>query len=317
MILRKILNKSSFLCILVLFFLIIIFMIPSYAQDLEPKGVSISPVTFELNSDPGDVLTNQIKIYNPTEFPQTVKIKVEDFTPVGEEGQVILEEPDSENSTYSIASWTSVSPESFTLEPRDQQLVTFVINVPPNAEPGGHYGSIVAMVSGGTIGATGTSVETKRGALILLRISGKVTEEIIINTFSTKSFQEYGPIDFDLKFENTGNVHVRPAGFITITDMFGKQVAEIEIPQNNVIPGAIRTAGTTWEEKNLTGRYTATVVANFGATSKQTVISVTTFTVLPWKQALIICVIVLIILIIIIKSRKRITEALKVLFGKK
>ena len=286
---------------------------PTKAQD--ETGLSISPVVFELNVDPGDTLTNQVKIYNPTEFPQTVKMKVEDFSPVGEEGEVMLDEPD-ENSTYSLASWTTVSPETFTIGARDQQIVDFTIQVPTNGEPGGHYGSIVAMISGGSTEATGTTLSSKRGALVLLRVSGQIEEKLLVDTFQTEGFSEYGPVDFDLKFKNEGNVHTRPAGFITITNMFGEQVAEIEIPQNNVIPDAIRQAGTTWNKKNLTGRYTATLVASYGSSNKETITAVTTFTVFPWKKGLIFGIGFIAFAFILFKSKSRISRAVKVLIGK-
>jgi len=139
---------------------------------------------------------------------------------------------------------------------------------------------------------------------------------LVVNTFETKSLQEYGPIEFSVKFENMGNVHVIPAGFVTITDTFGRKVAELEIPQNNVIPEAIRKSNTTWEEKNLTGRYIATLVANYGSAEKETITAVTTFTVFPWKKGLLIGGILLIFIIIFIRARKRILLATKVLLGK-
>ena len=289
---------------------------PTVAENGQESGLSISPVVFEINSDQGDTLINQVKIYNPTDFPQNVKMQVEDFTPVGEEGQVVLDQPGKENSTYSLTSWTTVSPTEFVIDSKQQQVVNFTINVPQNGEPGGHYGSIVAAISGGKAQMTGSVTGTKRGSLILLRVSGNITEDVVIDTFEAKDFQEYGPVDFNLKFKNIGNVHVRPAGFITITDQFGKQVAQLDIPRNNVIPNAIRQAGTTWEEKNLMGRYTATMVANYGATSKQTVTSVITFTVFPWKKGLVVGTVILVFLLVLAKSRKRISLALKVLMGK-
>lgn len=286
------------------------------AQD--QQGLSISPVVFEINSDPGDTLTNQLKIYNPTEYAQNVKMKVEDFTPIGEEGQVALEEPSDENATYSLAKWTTVSPSEFILASKEQKIVTFAITVPQNGEPGGHYGSIVAQLSGPAEQAGGSGVTSKRGALILLRVSGNIREEVLIKSFeSTKKFQEYGPVQLDLRFENTGNVHLKPAGFIIITDIFGKQVAQIEIPQNNVIPAAVRRAETTWEEKNLVGYYTASVVATYGNTSKETITAVTTFTVFPWKKGIVVGLILVVLIFILIRSRRRIGLALKVLLGKR
>ena len=285
------------------------------AQNSNESGLSISPVVFELNSDPGDTLTNQVKIYNPTENSLQVKMKIEDFTPVGEEGQVILQEP-GENTTYSLAGWTTVSPSSFTIQPEQQQLVTFTIGVPQNGEPGGHYGSIVATLSGGANQTTGSTVGSELGALILLRVSGNVKEEIVVNTFSTASFKETGPIDFEIKFENTGNVHVKPAGFVSITDMLGQEVALFEIPQKNVIPGAVREANASWGETRLFGRYTATLIVNYGNEGKQTVTEVFSFIVFPWKTVLIVLALVAVIIAFLFYFRKRISKAFKVLVGK-
>ena len=103
---------------------------------------------------------------------------------------------------------------------------------------------------------------------------------------------------------------------VIITDMFGKQVAQLDIPQNNVIPEAIRKADATWKEKSLFGRYTATVVANYGTSNKQSITAVTNFTVFPWKKALLIGGIILILLIILIRSRERLKRAFHVLIGK-
>lgn len=286
---------------------------PIFSQD--EAALSISPVVFELNANPGDTVSNQIKIYNPTEFALSVNMTAEDFTPVGEEGNVVLTEAE-DNSTFSIASWTTISPAEFIIKPEEQVIVSYTIVVPEDGEPGGHYGSIVAALSGGIQEVSGSSVASKRGSLVLLRIAGNVEEKIRVNTFDTASFSEYGPVDFSLKFENVGNVHVRPAGFITITDMFGKQVAEIEIPQNNVIPNAIRQADVKWDEENLIGKYTATVVANYGATSKQVVTDVVTFTVFPWKIILLYSVGIILFIAILFKLRHRLKKAFKVLLGK-
>lgn len=308
-------KKSRIVLILIaLLGLLLIQRSLSFAQSTQ-SGLSISPVVFELNSAAGDTVTSQIKIYNPTQFPQSVDMVIEDFTPVGEEGDVVLAEAD-DDSTYSLAAWATITPSQFVLRPEEQQIVTFTINVPTNAEPGGHYGSIVASLSGGTENVSGSSVGSKRGSLLLLRVAGDINEDISIDTFSVDSFQEYGPVDFELKFKNDGNVHLKPAGFITIVDTFGNQVAQVSIPQNNVIPDAIRQANTTWEEENLMGRYTATVVVTYGNSAKQTITDVVTFTVFPWKTALMYIGGLTAFSLLIYASRKRLAAAFKVLMGK-
>ena len=276
------------------------------------RGLSISPLTFELTANPGDVLINKLKVYNHTDSIVGVKMEVEDFTVAGEMGEVRIEPAETE--AYSLARWVTTEPTEFTLEPREQKFVDFTINVPENAEPGGHYGSVLATTTG-VIGEeiVGPAVVQKVGALALLTVSGEVKEELIVKDFSCPSFLEYGPVNFIIRFENTGTVHVRPKGFVTIADWRGKKAADITFPQNNVIPGAIRKIETSWKKKWLAGRYTATLVGSYGTTNVPFNPPIITFWVFPWKIALAVFLGILVVLIFFYKTRKRWKIALKIL----
>ena len=61
--------------------------------------------------------------------------------------------------------------------------------------------------------------------------------------------------------------------------MFGKKAAELPLTEANVLPGAFRAIRTTWAGVPI-GRYTATVVANYGQ-SNQKIAASTSFTVVP------------------------------------
>ena len=275
-------------------------------------GISVSPLTFELTANPGDILTNTIKIYNPTNNIISIKMETEDFKPVGETGQVIVE-PETE-ITYSLKRWIKTIPIEFTLEPKEQKFVDFEISVPENAEPGGKYGSILASTTGMVgEGVTGTAVAQKVGALLLLTVSGPVQENLTIKDFIAPSFLEYGPVPFIIRFENTGTVHVRPRGFVTITNWSGKKVADVEFPQLNVIPEAIRKVETTWQNKWLFGRYTAMLVGSYGTSNLPFNPPVLIFWAFPWKIALGIFLALLLIIVFFYKTRKRWQLALKIL----
>ena len=276
------------------------------------SGLSISPLTFELTANPGDLLENKIRIYNPTDSAVAVKMEIEDFTVSGETGQVIIEPAETE--TYSLARWVQVSPETFTLEPAEQKIVDFIINVPADAEPGGHYGSLLATTAG-VIGenVTGAGVAQKVGSLLLLSVSGAVNENLQVKDFSAPKFLEYGPIKFAMRFENTGTVHVRPKGFITITNWRGKKVADVEFAQKNVIPGATRAVEATWNRKVLFGKYTATLVGSYGVSNTPLEPYVISFWVIPWKIAGGAGFALLLILIFFFFTRKRWGRALKIL----
>ena len=278
-------------------------------------GVTISPLTFELTANPGDVVNNQIKIYNPTDKIVSIKVEAEDFRAVGEEGKVVTTSESDEDTTYSLRKWIVIVPTEFTLESGKEKIVDFIIKVPENAEPGGKYGSILAGITGSiSDGGTGAAIATKTGALVLLMVSGDLNEELIVSDFSAPSFLEYGPVSFEIKFENTGTVHVRPRGFIVVTDLFGKKVAELEFSQKNVLPGAIRKNEAEWDIKWLFGKYTATVVGNYGTGNIPFETRVITFWVLPWKLMLGVSLVLLFITVFFIKTKKRWKMALGILF---
>ena len=277
------------------------------------QGLSISPLTFELTANPGDVLTNKLKVYNPSSSAIIVKMEAEDFKAVGETGKVVV--APEENITYSLKRWVRIEPAEFTLEPKEQKFVDFIIEVPGNAEPGGKYGSVLA-TTGGVMGdkLTGTTIAQKVGALLLLTISGPVQESLTVKEFSAPHFLEYGPVPFLIRFENIGTVHVRPRGFVTITDWRGKKVADVEFPQMNVIPNAVRKVEAKWDCKWLFGRYTATLVGSYGTANLPFEPPVLTFWVFPWKIALGIFSIILLVLIFFFLTRRRWKLAMKVLF---
>ena len=288
--------------------LIGLFVGPLISAQEQKIGLTISPLTFELTANPGDTLENKIKVSNPTASIMSVKMEAEDFTASGELGQVIVEE--TENITYSLKRWVKTDPVEFTLKPDESKFVTFVINVPKNAEPGGKYGSVLASITGiEGPKVSGATIIQKVGALVLLSVSGKIREEINVKEFSAPKFSEYGPINFIIRFENTGTVHVRPRGFVTITNIFGKKVVDVEFPQQNVIPGAIRRVEAKWNRFWIWGgRYQANLVGSYG--SENTPISaVTTFWVIPWKVYLGIVIAFALIIYLIVRARKKIKKA--------
>lgn len=283
-----------------------------HAQEEMSTGVTVSPVHFEFSANPGDKLENKLQVLNPTENTISVKMEVEDFVTYGEEGEVRIQE--TEDETYSLKKWVKTTPNEFTLKPKESKLVTFTVNIPKNAEPGGKYGSILATMSGlaGEEGA-GLGIAQKVGALLLLSVSGRIEEKIEVKEFSTPNFREYGPINFTIRFENTGTVHVRPRGSVTINNIFGHKVADVEFPQQNVIPGAIRKNETTWNQNWLWGvRYTATLVGSYGS-QNSTISSVISFWVFPWKIWLVILLVLVIVIYFIVRTRRKIKRAEEIL----
>jgi len=275
------------------------------------EAISLSPLTFELTANPGETVTNVLKVTNTDAFPVGVVIDVDDFRAIGEEGQVTLTDP-SEDLTYSLARWVTVNPSSFILDPNAVKSVQFTINIPIDAEPGGHYGSVLAAIraTGGNTG--GVSIAQKVGSLLLMNVAGEVKEDLRIVELSAAPFSEYGPVDIVSRFENNGSVHVKPRGFILIENIFGRETDKLELPQKNVLPRSIRRIEVPWGDRYMFGKYQATLTAIYGSTNSP-ISAVTTFWVIPWKIAGAVLLGLLILLTILIRGRKRFGLAIKIL----
>lgn len=284
-----------------------------HAQESGDKTITVIPPRFELFANPGDSLTELVRIRNESDFPVTYTIVVEDFSASGEEGHVVLEEEGTE--TFSLASWIEPETRDIVLQPQEERSFTFSINVPRDAEPGGHYASV--LFQSGSDPVPGAANVTQRvGTLVLLRVSGNVTEQAVIETFEAPNYSQSGPVPFTLRLRNDGNTHIRPQGTIIITNLFGQKVQEVPLQGANVLPGAIRKMDqTVWDQENIIGHFTATLVATYGQQNLP-LTAATKFTVISPTAIILISVIGvagLFFLISLISGRSRLLKALKVM----
>ncbi len=171
-------------------------------------------------------------------------------------------------------------------------------------------------------GQTGAAFTQRVGTLVLLTVPGEMKEELVISDFrkgriykdrgfEAKIYFEYGPVYFQAKFENRGTVHIRPVSQIVITDIFGRTVADLRLPQNNVLPNSTRKFEVPLEKKWLwVGRYTATLVGTYGRGNNSLEPAVINFWAFPWK----IGAGIVVVLIFFILTRRRWITAFKILF---
>lgn len=273
-------------------------------------GLAVTPPTFELNGNPGDNIKNTVRLDNMHTYPVEIAVDLRNFTAIGEEGAVGLTE---EQTSFSLASWIEVTPRTITLAPKTSQYFTFNIKVPLNAEPGGHFGSLIfRTIPTEKLEGSGASLAQEIGALVLLRIAGETVEQASIDSFiTTKTIFETGPVSFVIRLKNQGNVHTKPTGNIIITNMLGSQVGSISVDPKNVLPGATRKLEAVWDTKWRLGRYSATYTA---VLSDQTTRSATTtFTIIPYRVLGLALVTIIVLILILKKYQKRLTLAWKIL----
>lgn len=284
-----------------------------------PSGLQVSPAIVEINAERGKTYEIKIRITNNTVTDINYYANVNDFRAKDETGNPELITDNTAPSSASIVKWIEpIAP--FMLNPNQAKEIIAKMVVPNDAEPGGHYGVIKFGNQPPSIAQTGASLTASAGPLLLVRVDGVIKENLTVTDFYAQrkdkkaTVFENGPVVFVERLTNSGSVHVRPSGSILVSDMFGRQIAELNIndKKGNVLPNSTRRFDQSLNRKWMFGRYTAKMVLSYG-TSGGALDSVITFWVIPYKLiALAILILVLIIFLFkkaLNRYKKKIVES--------
>jgi hypothetical protein len=279
----------------------------------EQVTLSLSPQTFDISANPGETVSNSFKIVNGSDEPIVLGATIKNFNVSGEDGGVALTE---EETNFSVADWIDVDPMNVTIDARGSQVFDFVISVPASAEPGSHFGAIILKSENVDLNPTGPSVAQEIGPLILVKVAGDVTEEATIDSFgSTAAVWTKSPIELETRVKNSGNVHFKPRGTITIKNMFGSEVTTINLQEQNILPDSVRRLVDEWDPGVFAfGRYTADLSLVYGEENVILTAS-TAFFVFPLLST-VLALGGVVLLVVIVKGRHRLAEAGRALSGR-
>lgn len=287
--------------------------LPSAPPAAGPDIVSTtaSPPRLELEALPGTTLQETLKITNASPTEQAYQVKFTDFIVKDNQGTPVAV-TEKVSGRWSLASWLTVKPAKLLLTPGQTATVNLLISVPKDALPGGHYAIVTySPLAGGTLGQAkqgvggGSAIEPKVGTLIYFNVIGDVTEAANLKEFKVdKKFAYYGPINLFAEIENLGDVHIRPQGTVSVTNLLNDVIFSQNLEEKNIFPFASRTYDLTVPGKWRLGRYAARLEATAGS-SQLPLHGLIYFWIVPVKEiSLIAGALIIIILIIILKKRQ-------------
>ena len=286
------------------------------------SAIGISPVIYDdIAIDPGEMIIKEMEVMNNTDLPDTYYFYAKNFVPDGEEGNMTFRD---RSDNVGLASWIVPEIDKMEFKAWEVKKIKFAINVPDNAEPGGHYAAFfTAKQPYDQTQASGVGLGSEVGLLLLVRVNGEVVENSNVKEFGVvkeKSAFNRLPQTFFSRIENNGSVHFKPTGTIKITNLFGRKAAEI--PANpiggNVLPHSIRRLESTWVKDSkavvgktfmseLTNEWNNFAIGRYKAelnmlwsTQQPALTATTTFWVFPW-HVMLVALLLLIVLIIILK----------------
>ena len=276
------------------------------------EGLSaIPPRLEEVKVKADGVITKTIKVRNESNQDKTITVSIEDFVVNDDKGTPTIVSSSKEDNRWAASSWLTVTPSNIKIKGGETKSLLLTITPPANALPGGHYAMIVYTpeISGTLNESTGASIQTKVGTLVYITIPGDIKQNAQVKNFSAPSFSEFGPISFKSTIQNLSDIHIKPAGNIAITNMFGLKTTNIKFNDPgdagvNIFPGKNRDFTNELNKKWLFGRYKAELQAAYG-TAGGVATAAIFFWVIPWRFLILLATAITIIVVIVMSLKKK------------
>jgi len=174
---------------------------------------------------------------------------------------------DAIDAPFSLVRWIKFYPAKFKLTGGETQIVEADIQIPKDTG-GGLYGIIY--VEARPLRPSGEHVASvpRVGAITLLTLPGESIKEAEITAVDVVQNKPGEEIHILSTFHNTGNIYLRPEGYVIIRNQTGEEIAKVFIKPGKILPGYSRQLTAKWKIEDLqVGVYTAEVHLTFAEKS--------------------------------------------------
>ncbi len=294
------------------------------------QAITVIPPTQEFpNVRPGETIDTKVKVFNEEATPKTIYASTANFGALDETGTPNIA---AETDQSDLAGWMKVDREGRLVQPGERIEFALTIEVPADAPPGGHYAAVLIspQLPDSAGDSTQVAISQKVASLVLVSVEGVIKEAGSVASFTTASGQKRFnrlPVDFLIRFMNSGNVHLRPTGEITIRNLLGGTSSTLAVNPGilqAVLPQQVRKFNATWEKEAMAGErgtflqelgrewknfglgpYTAELVLQYGATKDKVAVANLQFQIFPWRVLLLwLIMLVLVILLLVVSIRR-------------
>ena len=283
------------------------FVIPARAQTA--FGLTAIPPRLEITVEPGRTVTQEIKVRNESKNPKIIDITVRDFVVADDGGTPIQIDTTPDENRWAASSWIQLSTRQVTLKPLETRSLMMTVIAPANATPGGHY-AMILHTPGEQVSLTdtGAAVIANVGTLVYITVPGDIRQDARVDSFSAPDFSEFGPINFKSIITNLSDIHIKPQGFIKVTNWLGGNTVNLPLEDTNIFPYTSREFINKLDKKFLFGRYKAQLSAGYG-TAGGALLATIYFWVIPWRLIILILIFIVLFAALIHLIRKTQTSA--------
>ena len=155
------------------------------------EGLLISPVSYQINIDPGSEHTDKVIVRNNYNETINFKLDTENFKQIDVNGTAQFEGTNElSDKNTSLAKWITFDETEGSLQSGQTKYINFTIKVPEDASIGGHYAGIFAQKNQEAISKDNTAIglSLKVGSLVMLTVNGDTKKEANISNLTFDKF---------------------------------------------------------------------------------------------------------------------------------
>lgn len=239
----------------------------SLAGSSEAFSARLTQPVVEVTVAPGGVTNGTIEVENLGEKPLTLQVYLQDWEYVeGGSGDKFFSAPGT--SPWSSSTWISFYPQQLSLPAKGKAAVDYTVRVPMDAPVGGRYAVLFfeSVIQEAKPNEQGVSVQYtgRMGSLFEVHVTGTVKREGEIAELAVGEFAEDRPLLLSYRFNNRGNIALRPKAFFNIVDASGRYFGRGEFNPIYTFPGRSGSAKAEWNGSLGPGSYTVLVTVDLG-----------------------------------------------------
>lgn len=281
----------------------------------EATALTIAPSIFNGVITQGKTTSQTFELKNNSRVPLPIKCYIRNFDASDEMGGVAIPE-EVDGQRFSPRNWIEVISPDFVIQPQTSHEVTANFNPPKDLPPGGYYAILFAepLLPESFLDSSSLQIGGRLGSLLFLVGPGDIIEKgsIASVNFPRYIFSSTLP-ELKIRFQNEGNVHLKPSGKLTVTNLITKKSSSMDVPEFTVLPGKIRQQIVTLADFKWPGAYRATLQLNYGRDTIA-VNRTINFYYLPVIPIIVIIVVAMLLLVLVVgKTRKRAIKAINVI----
>ena len=222
-------------------------------RQIDAASITVSPSKIEITVTEKNHSV-PITIKNGGDESLYIRVRVGAATQGLDGGVVYLSSMDG---PWCGAKLINLDPTEFILDPGESKKVTADFKIPED-RIGGAYAAIFFNARPVAKKEANISSALEIAVITMMTFPGPVIKRGEVAGVELGQAKPGEKIKILTLFHNSGNIHFRASGTVTIQNQDGEEIAQVPIELANTLPGCSRYLKSTWKPKNmLVGTYTA------------------------------------------------------------